>query len=68
VYIAPAAEDVLGASAVQQRFGVSGKSAREWLKRWREAGYIEPARPGAQRIHSFRLASAWLWRLAVEEA
>ncbi len=54
---------LFGASEVSGRFHVSPKTARVWLKGWSEAGFIEPGTPGAQRVHKFRLTSAWLRRL-----
>ncbi len=54
---------LFGASEVSGRFHVSPKTARVWLKGWRDAGFIEPGTPGAQRVHKFRLTSAWLERL-----
>lgn len=57
-----------GAGAVQERFGVSDKSARDWIKRWREAGYIEPMNPGGMRVRRFRVAPEWLERFSIAEA
>ena len=57
---------LFGASEVSGRFHVSPKTARVWLKGWSEAGFIEPGTPGAQRVHKFRLTSAWLGRLDAE--
>ena len=51
------------AADVRARFSVSDRSARAWLKRWREAGFVEPARAGAKRVREFRLTDHWLARL-----
>ncbi|HVI01871.1 MAG TPA: helix-turn-helix domain-containing protein, partial [Enhygromyxa sp.] len=52
-----------GAAVVSEHLRVSDRTARDWLKRWREAGFIAPTKPGAQRIRSFVLASEWLTML-----
>lgn len=49
-----------GPMTVSEAMSVSDRTAREWLKRWREAGFIEPTKPGAQRVRSFRLVRSWL--------
>lgn len=40
---------------VSDWFGVSDKTAREWLTQWRDLGYVEPA-SGSERVRSWRLA------------
>lgn len=52
-----------GAAMVSERLNVSDRTARDWLKRWREAGFIAPTNPGAQRVRSFALAGEWLAKL-----
>lgn len=52
-----------GAAEVRDRFGVASKTARAWLRRWQQDGFVEPATPGAKRVHKFRLTVAWLERL-----
>jgi Fic family protein len=46
--------------------GVSGNTAREWLRAWVNAGFIEPTTPGAERFREYRLVPSWL--TLVEEA
>lgn len=48
---------------VTEWFGVSAKTARDWLTEWREAEYVEPAKPGAERVRSYRLSAGFLTRL-----
>lgn len=52
-----------GASEVSERFRVTARTARTWLKAWREREFIEPQVPGAKRVHKFRLSPRWLERL-----
>lgn len=52
-----------GIAAVSSALMVSDRTAREWIKRWREAGFIEPSKPGAKRARSFGLTEDWLERL-----
>lgn len=52
-----------GPSEVSERFNVTSRSAREWLKKWREAGFIEPVVAGAKRVHRFQLVEEWVARL-----
>lgn len=40
---------------VSEWFGVSDKTAREWLSQWKDQGYVEPA-SGTERVRSWRLA------------
>lgn len=40
-------------------FGISANTGREWLDRWREEGFVLPARAGAQRIRAYVLAPKW---------
>lgn len=36
-------------------FGVSGKTAREWLGGWCKEGHVEPAVPGMKRVRRYRV-------------
>jgi len=44
---------------VAEWFGISVPTAREWLDRWREDGFVAPAKEGAQRIRRYALAEPW---------
>lgn len=39
-------------------FGVSSRTARDWLGRWRDVGFCEPA-SGTERITAWKLAAPW---------
>jgi Fic family protein len=56
-------DDEFGVAQVRARFGVTAKSARDWLKRWSSAGFVEPAKAGSERVRSYRLTQAWYSRL-----
>jgi Fic family protein len=56
-------DQTFGPAEVGERFGITTRSAREWLKSWREAGIIEPSVAGAKRVHAFKLTRKWLVRL-----
>ena len=56
-------EQGFGAPELGERFGVSTRTARSWLKQWRDAGFLEPTNPGAKRVHLLRLTDEWLARL-----
>lgn len=59
----PHVDQPFGASEVAERFSVTPRSARKWLKKWRDAGFLEPSVPGAKRVHRFKLVEPWLVRL-----
>lgn len=44
---------------VAEWFGVSANTAREWLDRWRDDGFVQPARANVQRIRNYLLGSPW---------
>lgn len=48
----------LTSAAVQDWFGVSPKTARDWLAKWCASGLVEPSR-GDQRVRAYRLRGAW---------
>lgn len=54
-----ALDESLTANDIAERLGITPRTAREWIQRWREAGHVEPTNPTARRVHSIRLASAW---------
>lgn len=57
-------DEEFGVAQIQARFGVTAKSARDWLRRWTADGFIEPVNPQSKRVHAYRLKAAWLSRLA----
>ena len=40
-------------------FGVSANTARDWLEKWMEEGFVCPEKAGVQRIRSYVLAPVW---------
>lgn len=56
-------EGTFASADVSARFRVSTRSARSWIKRWRESGFVEPEKPDALRAHKFRLTAGWRRRL-----
>jgi len=46
-------------SDVVEWFGVSATTAREWLDKWRDDGFVQPAKPGAQRVRNYLLTETW---------
>jgi len=40
-------------------FGVSANTARDWLAKWMEDGFVRPERPGVKRIRSYALTPVW---------
>jgi Fic family protein len=45
---------------VEEWFGISGNTALDWLKKWREEEFVQPAKPGGQRIRSYTLSPQWV--------
>ncbi|MDF0556026.1 hypothetical protein, partial [Kamptonema sp. UHCC 0994] len=46
---------------IESWFGVSDKTAREWLQEWAESGFVSPVLAGSgARIRSYTLASEWV--------
>jgi len=46
-------------SDVTEWYGVSGNTAREWLRAWTDAGFVEPTNADAQRVRAYRLTHSW---------
>jgi transposase len=46
-------------SDVVEWFGVSATTAREWLDKWRDDGFVQPAKTGTQRVKSYLLTETW---------
>lgn len=46
-------------SDVVEWFGVSAQTAREWLGKWRDDGFVQPAKGGVQRVRAYVLAPEW---------
>lgn len=40
-------------------FGVSSNTARDWLVKWREEGFVRPLRPDAERVRAYVLTEKW---------
>jgi len=55
-----------GLADLRDWYGISAPTARDWFKTWREAGFIEPERKDAERVHCYQLTADW--RKLVEEA
>ena len=53
--------EVLGftPSDIVEWFGVSSNTAREWLDKWRDDGFVQPAKATAQRVRNYLLAEPW---------
>lgn len=49
----------ISVATVVERFSVSDRTARDWLKQWQTDGYLRPARADAQRVHAYLLAESW---------
>lgn len=50
-------------SDVAEWFGVTNKTARDWLAEWRDGGFVEPDVADAERVRTYRLASSFSQRL-----
>jgi hypothetical protein len=44
---------------IRQWYGVSSKTALEWLGRWRDDGFIMPEKSDTQRIRGYMLSDEW---------
>ena len=53
----PDLDSSLTPADVSAWFGVSTKTARDWLARWCREGHFEAARPGAERIRRYRVSA-----------
>ncbi|MBX3747797.1 MAG: hypothetical protein KF833_21015 [Verrucomicrobiae bacterium] len=51
----PKAVTAFTPSDVVEWFGISATTARDWLDRWCDDGFVQPTKPGAQRIRSYLL-------------
>ena len=52
---------VVNSSDIDSWFGVSERTAREWLKQWAEEGFVNPVTTGSgERVRSYILASEWI--------
>lgn len=51
-------------------FGVSPNTARDWLTKWREEGFVQPLRPEAERVRAYALTEKWskLVKMAFDNA
>jgi transposase len=45
---------------VEEWFGISGNTALDWLKKWRDEEFVQPAKPGGKRIRSYTLSPQWV--------
>ncbi len=51
-------------------FGISPNTARDWLVKWREEGFVQPLRPEAERVRAYALTEKWseLVKMALDNA
>jgi DNA-binding PadR family transcriptional regulator len=51
-------------------FGISPNTARDWLAKWREEGFVQPRRPEAERVRAYALTEKWseLVKMALDNA
>lgn len=51
-------------------FGISANTARDWLAKWRDEGFVQPLRPDAERVRAYVLTESWssLLNLALSNA
>lgn len=40
-------------------FGISANTARDWLAKWRDEGFVQPLRPDAERVRAYVLTENW---------
>lgn len=40
-------------------FGISANTARDWLAKWRDEGFVQPLRPDAERVRAYVLTESW---------
>lgn len=50
---------VFSPSNIVEWFGISSNTARDWLAKWREEGFVQPSQPDAQRVRSYQLTGKW---------
>jgi len=40
-------------------FGISANTARDWLVKWRDEGFVQALRPDAERVRAYVLTENW---------
>jgi Fic family protein len=56
----PAASPEFTPPDVVEWYGVSANTAREWLDKWREEGFVHPAKKDVQRVRRYKLGDEWV--------